>query len=154
VVLLDPATGLDGEWMREIADSMLASPDYTDRAEARAEKSNGSWADVDDTQLDDELDEHLIELPNGRVGWRISVPAMMSYWSELARPNSLPHSGTPTIVVRALRTSPPYVTSALLNGLRERLGDDLELVDLDCDHMVPQAKPEETGAVVRRMLAR
>ena len=38
LVLLDPAVGLDGGWMREIADEMFASPDYTDRAEARAEK--------------------------------------------------------------------------------------------------------------------
>ncbi|EID13366.1 lysophospholipase [Mycolicibacterium phlei RIVM601174] len=42
LVLLDPAVGLDGEWMRQIADDMFASPDYTDRAEARAEKANGS----------------------------------------------------------------------------------------------------------------
>src|SRR6201996_6621308 len=36
LVLLDPAIGLDGERMREIADAMLASPDYPDAAEARA----------------------------------------------------------------------------------------------------------------------
>ena len=35
LVLLDPAVGLDGGWMRDIADDMFASPDYTDRAEAR-----------------------------------------------------------------------------------------------------------------------
>ena len=93
LVLLDPAVGLDGGWMRDIADEMLASPDYTDRAEARDEKANGSWADVDARELDAELDEHLVELPDGRVGWRISIPAMMSYWSELARDFVLPHKG-------------------------------------------------------------
>ena len=46
LVLLDPATGLDGERMREIADEMLASPDYTDRDEARADKVSGSWGEV------------------------------------------------------------------------------------------------------------
>ena len=30
LVLLDPAIGLDGKWMREVAEAMLASPDYTD----------------------------------------------------------------------------------------------------------------------------
>lgn len=154
LVLLDPAAGLDGGWMAEIADSMLASPDYTDRAEASTEKSSGSWGDVDETQLRAELDEHLIGLPNGRVGWRISVPAMMSYWSELARPISLPDKGTRTILVRATRTSPPYVSEALLSGLRERLGDKFDLVDLDCDHMVGQAKPAETAAIIRRLLDR
>ena len=59
LVLLDPAVGLDGGWMREIADDMLASPDYTDREEARAEKANGSWGEVDAAELERELDEHL-----------------------------------------------------------------------------------------------
>lgn len=154
LVLLDPAVGLDGEWMREIAESMYSSPDYTDRAEARDEKSYGSWADVDDAQLDDELDEHLIALPNGRVGWRISVPAMMSYWSELARPNSLPDRRIRTVVVRAMRTSPPYVSNTLLAGLQDHLADGFELIDLDCDHMVAQAKPAETSVLIRRLLDR
>ncbi|WP_442929008.1 alpha/beta fold hydrolase [Mycobacterium sp. MS1601] len=152
LVLLDPAVGLDGEWMREIADAMFASPDYPDRAEARAEKRNGSWADVDDAQLDSELDEHLLTLPNGRLGWRISVPATMSYWSELARPASLPDKPIPTVLVRATRTSPPYVTDQLVAGLRQRLGAAFELVDMDCDHMVSQAKPAKTAAVIRRVL--
>ncbi|MDT4999362.1 MAG: lipase, partial [Mycobacterium sp.] len=57
LVLLDPAVDLDGAWMQEIADSMLASPDYTDRAEARNEKVTGSWADVPAADVDAELDE-------------------------------------------------------------------------------------------------
>ena len=101
LVLLDPAVGLDGGWMREIADQMLASPDYPDRAEARAEKVDGSWGEVDASELERDLDEHLITLPNGRMGWRISIPAMMSYWSELARPIAVPAAGTPTTLVRA-----------------------------------------------------
>ena len=72
LVLLDPAVGLDGGRMRDIADEMIASPDYTDREEAAAEKVNGSWGEVDPEELDRELDEHLIDLPGGRAGWRIS----------------------------------------------------------------------------------
>lgn len=150
LVLLDPAVGLDGAWMRDIANDMLASPDYTDRAEARSEKANGSWADVDADELDRELDEHLIEWPEGRVGWRISIPAMMSYWSELARPITLPPSMIPTTLVRASRTSPPYVTGELLAALKP--DRDFELMDFDCDHMVAQALPAETAAVIRKAL--
>ena len=69
-MLLDPAIGLDGGWMREIADAMLASPDYPDAAEARAEKATGSWAEVDPAVLDAEIDDHLVALPGGRYGWR------------------------------------------------------------------------------------
>ena len=149
VVLLDPAVGLDGTWMADIAAAMLAAPDYTDRAEARAEKANGSWADVPDAILDAELDEHLIALPNGRVGWRISIPAMMAYWSELARAIVLPPAGIATTLIRATMTSPPYVSDGLIAGLQERLGAHFRLVDLPCLHMVAQARPAEVAAVIR-----
>ncbi|HEU0192518.1 MAG TPA: alpha/beta hydrolase [Mycobacterium sp.] len=153
LVLLDPAIGLDGAWMADIAAAMLGSPDYPDRAEARAEKANGSWSDVDATLLDAELDEHLVALPNGRYGWRISLPAMMSYWSELARDIVLPPPGIATTLVRATHTSPPYVRDDLVGALQTRLGDKFELVDLDCDHMVAQARPSEVAAVIRDRLA-
>ena len=154
LLLLDPAIGLDGEWMREISESMLSSPDYTDRDEARMEKFSGSWTDVPPAELDDDLDEHLLALPNGRYGWRISVPAMMSYWSELARDIVLPHNGTPTTLVRAAWTSPPYVSETLVDGLWGRLGGDFTMVDFACQHMVAQAKPAETAALIRDMLGR
>jgi lipase len=152
LVLLDPAVGLDGGRMRDIANDMYASPDYTDRAEARSEKVNGSWADVEPAELDRELDEHLIDAPGGRVGWRIGIPAMLSYWSELARPIRLPGNEIPVTLVRAARTDPPYITDELLAGLGERR--DFALLDFDCDHMVPQARPADTAAVIRKQLER
>ncbi len=152
LVLLDPAVALDGRWMREVAEATLASPDYTDRAEARTEKATGSWADVGPADLDEDLDEHLIALPGGRYGWRVCIPAMASYWSELARDIVLPHKGTRTTLVRAAFQDPPYVTEALVDALSGRLGGDFRLVDFGCGHMVPLAKPAETAAVIRDML--
>ena len=152
LVLLDPATGLNGARMREIAEQMLASPDYTDREEARADKVSGSWGELTEDELEAELDEHLVPWPGGRVGWRVCLPAMMSYWSELARPILLPRSGTRTTLLRATKTDPPYVGDALVVALRDSLGPDFTLVDLDCDHMVPLARPEETAAAVRERL--
>jgi lipase len=152
LVLLDAAIGLDGIWIRDIADGMFASPDYTDRAEARAEKVNGSWAEVDAEELDRELTEHLIDLPGGRAGWRVSIPAMMSYWSELARPIPLLGSDLPVTLVRAAKTDPPYVTEELLGTLRGR--PDFTLTEFDCDHMVPHARPAETAAVIRTQFER
>jgi len=152
LLLLDPAVGLDGTWVRDIADAMLSSPDYPDPAEAREEKAAGSWADVDPAVLDADLDEHLVKLPNGRYGWRVSLPATMSYWSELARDIVLPPAGTPTTLVRAAWNSPPYVNDQLIAGLQERLGSDFELLDFECDHMVPHAKPTEVAALIRGLL--
>ncbi len=152
LVLLDPAIGLDGRWMAEIAEAMLSSPDYPSRDEARVEKATGTWSDVPEADLDEDLDEHLISTPGGRWGWRISIPAMTSYWSELARDIVLPHKGTPTTLVRALKTDPPYVSAELLEGLATQLGTDFRLVDLDCKHMVFLPMPTETAAVIRDML--
>ncbi len=122
LVLLDPAVGLDGAWMREIADAMLASPDYSDVAEARAAKTNGSWAGVDPVVVDAELDQHLVKLPGGRCTWRLSMPAMMSYWSELAREIVLPPKGIGTTLVQAAWTSPPYVTDRLVERSARAVG--------------------------------
>jgi len=152
LVLLDPAVGLDGLWMREIAEAMFSSPDYPDAAEARMEKSAGSWADVDPTLLDAELDEHLVKLASGRYGWRVSMPAMMSYWSELARDIVLPRAGTATTLVRATWTSPPYVSDQLVVALQRRLGADFQLLDFECNHMVAYAKPTEVAGVIRKHL--
>jgi lipase len=149
LLLLDPAVGLDGTWMRDIADAMFSSPDYPDAGEARMEKATGSWADVDPSLLDTELDEHLVELPSGRYGWRVSLPAMMSYWSELARDIVLPRAGTATMLVRAKQTSPPYVSDQLIAGLQQRLGPDFAMLDFDCNHMVPYARPAEVVALIR-----
>jgi len=154
LVLLDPAIGLNGKRMLAVAEAMLESPDYPDPAEARAEKVNAAWADVPVAEVDDELAEHLIELPNGRYRWRICVPAMMSYWSELARDIVLPRNGIPTTLIRGVRSDPPYVSDTLIDGLAEQIGPDFTLLDFDSRHMVPLAKPVETAAAIRDMLAR
>ncbi len=152
LVLLDPAVGLDGGWMAEIADAMLGSPDYLDAAEARAEKATGAWAEVDPAVLDDELEEHLVPTPDGRYRWRVSLPAMVSYWSELAREVVLPAPGTSTTLLRAKWTTPPYVSDELIASLRQRLGADFRLLDVECDHMVAQARPAEVAAAIREEL--
>ncbi len=77
---------------------------------------------------------------------------MLSYWSELTRPIALPRAGTPSTLVRATRTSPPYVTDDLVATLNTVLESNLTLLEWDCDHMVPLAKPAETAAVISGLL--
>ena len=141
LVLLDPAIGLDGDWMRQIAEQMVAYPDYTDRAEAKSDKVAGAWSDVPDHVIEAELDDHLIHLP-----------AVVTAWSELARNITLPENIIRVTLLRATRTSPPYVTTGLLDALATKLGDRFELVDVDCDHMVSQSRPTETAAAIRSHL--
>lgn len=152
LVLLDPAVALDGRWMREVAEDMYNSPDYTSREEARDEKVGGSWGEVAEDELERELDEHLVDQADGRVGWRISIPAMLCYWSELTRAVPVPRDGTPTTLVRARHTDPPYAGDELIATLDAGLGSDFVLLEWDCDHMVPLAKPAETAALIRDRL--
>ncbi|EOM77439.1 alpha/beta hydrolase [Rhodococcus rhodnii] len=152
LVLLDPAIGQAPSRMRAVADATIASPDYDDAEQARSEKIHGAWADVAPEILDAEIAEHLVVEPSGRAHWRYSVPALVAAWGELSRDLVVPAEPVPTILVRAARVEPPYVTDALRGALRERLGDHLREVDLDCDHMVPQARPEDVAALVRSVL--
>nr|WP_305092131.1 alpha/beta hydrolase [Prescottella sp. R16] len=152
LVLLDPAIGLEPELSGRIAGLVAEYPDYTDAAEARAEKAHGSWGDVPTEALDADIAEHLIALPNGRVGWRMSIPAVVASWGEMARGFVLPPTGMPTVLVQALRVQPPYVTPVFRAALSEHLGPDLTIADLDCDHMVPHAVPDDVAAFVRKLL--
>lgn len=151
LVLLDPAAELPPERLLEVAESTVRHDDYTDAEEARSDKVHGAWNDVPTDLLDEELADHLIDAEGGRVRWRTSTAAVVSSWGELARPMAVPPPTIPTVVVRASRVQPPYLS----DECRERLAADLDhvtFVDLDCDHMVPQAKGPESAAVVADLL--
>lgn len=154
LVLLDPAIGLDPALMAQIAAANLASPDYTDLAEARSDKQASAWSpdEVDPALLERELAEHLVPTTGGRVGWRIFQPAITSYWGQLARPFVLPPADLPTVLVQAAKVQPPYVTAEFRAALTAHLGDRLTAHDFDCDHMVVQARPAETAALIAAVL--
>ncbi|MCJ0976678.1 alpha/beta hydrolase [Rhodococcus sp. ARC_M12] len=152
LVLLDPAIALPPEELLEVAEATAKSPDYTDADEARSEKIHGAWADVPTELLDREVADHLVPADGGKAAWRMSIPAIVATWGELARPIVVPAVSIPTIVVRAMRVEPPYVTEEFLAALHDTLGENLRTVELDCDHMVGQAKPVEVAELVRSVL--
>jgi lipase len=47
---------------------------------------------------------------------------------------------------------PPFVTPEFRAALTERLGANLTVLEWDCDHMVAQARPAETAALIRSVL--
>lgn len=148
LVLLDPATGLDPQTINDIAEAGLARPDYADIAEARHDKLSTAWADVAPELLEDELAEHLVATANGRVGWRMSLPAVTSYWGQLARELVLPPPQVRTVLVRAGQA--PFVTAATLDAFATL--PRCTLHEFDCDHMVAQARPADTAELVRSVL--
>ncbi|WP_328405210.1 alpha/beta hydrolase [Nocardia sp. NBC_00403] len=152
LVLLDSAIALEPELLMDVALSSLASPDYVDVEHARRDKMATGWSEVDPRLLDAELAEHLMPTADGRVGWRISLPAVNSYWGQLARHYVLPPRDLPTVLVQAMKVVPPFVTPEFRAALIERLGDNLTLLEWDCDHMVAQIRPAETAALIRSAL--
>ncbi len=152
LVLLDPAIALNPRELLDVAAATVEHPDYTDAAEARSEKVHGAWADVPQTLLDSELAEHLVPTANGRVGWRLSIPAVTASWGEMARDFVLPPVQLRTVLVQAMRVQPPYVTPAFRTALNAHLGDNLTVHEFHCEHMVPLALPAETAALVRALL--
>ena len=152
LVLLDPAIGLDGAWMREIADAMLASPDYPDAAEARAEKATGSWADVDPAVLDAEL-ERTPRRAAGRAVRLAGQPARDDVVLERAGPRIvLPPNGISTTLVRAAWTSPPYVTDELIAGLRSGWAPSSSWWTSTATTWWQQARPAEVAASIRERM--
>ncbi|MXP20700.1 alpha/beta fold hydrolase [Gordonia sp. HNM0687] len=150
LVLLDPAQGLDPPWALEVATDSLANWDYADADHARSTKRDEGWADIPEALLDKEIDEHLIPLANGRMGWRVSAPAAATAWSEMARDAVLPPAGLPTAVVVADRVRPPFVGADFLASC---VGvESTRVVHADCGHMVPYLAPELTAALIREMV--
>ncbi len=148
LVLLDPAIELEPERLNEIALSTLASADYDDVASARQEMLETGWCNVEPRLLDADIAEHLIHTADGRLGWRMSLPAVNSYWGQLARQAVLPPPELPTVVVQAMKVDPPFVSSEFRAALTERLGSGLTVLEWDCHHMVAQECPAQTAALV------
>ncbi|MGC4960468.1 alpha/beta fold hydrolase [Gordonia sp. DT218] len=154
LVLLDPAQGLDPAMTLQVATDSLEHWDYADAAAAKSAKRAEGWADIPEELLDKEIDDHLTDRTNGRVGWRVSAPAAATAWSEMARDAVLPPPGLPTTVVVADRVDPPFVRPAFLEACATERPDSVEIVHADCEHMVPFLAPELTARVIRSMVDR
>ncbi|ADG97140.1 alpha/beta hydrolase fold protein [Segniliparus rotundus DSM 44985] len=152
LLLLDPAIGARREQLTEYADWFVEHHSYRDRDEAFADKKSEAWADVPDEILQAELDEHFVELPDGRFFWRFSPAALITSWSELARPWALPPAGITATVLVADKVQPPYFNPEYEQALRERLGDALTVAHLDVNHMVLEERPEVVGELARELL--
>lgn len=152
LVLLDPAVEIDPTMAADAAEDACAPGVWADADSATADKA-GAWDGVPLHLVQAEVAEHLAELADGRFAWRTCAPALVTAWSEMARPHVLPPAGTRTVFAPALRVQPPFASAGFVEALTDRLGDDLSVHPLDCAHMVPQLRPADVGALVRPLLA-
>lgn len=152
LVLLDPAVGLPPQMLLDISLDTLRSPDYTDIAEARSDKLDNAWGEVAPELLEAELAEHMIATNNGRVGWRMSLPAVIAGWGELAHPYVLPPANLRTVLVQAMKVQPPLVMPNFRRALIDHLGPNLTVHEFDCDHMVAESRPAQVADLIRPLL--
>jgi lipase len=144
LVLLDPVTGVDPVLALERAS--LPARLFADPRDAYQAQRH-DWPEATEAEITEELGEHLEQTDQG---WRFRYqpPAVTTAWSEMTRAPVLPSPGTPTLLVRATRE--PYVTPAFVSGCHLMLGDEFELVDIDCGHMIYLERPAETGELITR----
>ncbi|WP_073458448.1 alpha/beta fold hydrolase [Pseudonocardia thermophila] len=150
LVLLDPALGLDPQDMLESAENTRADESFPDRAAARAAKVEAWGPGVPDELVDAELDAHLHE-DGGRWRYRFCRSAVVTAWSEMARPAVVPPPGIPTLIVPAKHAD--YVSPDWLADCRAAAGDALTVVEVDSGHMVHLERTAEVAAAVGPFLA-
>jgi len=150
LVLLDPAIGLDPEDMLEAAENTRADETYPDRAAARAGLVERWGPNVPAARLDAELDAHLYE-EAGRLRFRYCRSAVVTAWSEMARPKIVPPPGIPTLIMPAKQAD--YVSPEWLDACRGAIGDALTVVEVDAGHMVYLERTADVAAAVGPFLA-
>jgi lipase len=130
LVLLDPAIGLDPYDMLEAAEDTRADESYPDLATARADRAQ-RWEGIADDLVDAELAEHLMS-DGDRLRYRYCRAAVVTAWSEMARPAVVPPGRT--LIVPAAKAE--FVRPEWLDACRAELGDALTVAEVDAGHMV------------------
>lgn len=137
--------------------------------EAEDERADKSFATVDeaiDTRietaplhstprelLEEEMAEHLVRSPDGRLRYRYCQSAVVAAWSEMCTdPPLFEQTRVPTLLVLAERSD--LVTREQLGEWHDGLGDLLEIVRVPGGHVVLWDAYEETADAVAEFLAR
>lgn len=147
LVLLDPAVARPGAFGAERAVAALADDGFATRDEAAEWRRHGLADGTDvDAAVAEELDVHLQQGDDGRWRFRWFPPAVVTAWGEVCRPVPSSPPRRPTRLVVARRGG--MVTPDLVATLRDRLGDQLDVVELDSGHLVLWDAPAATAEAV------
>jgi lipase len=149
LVLLDPAVGISRRAARDEAAKSLVLPSFGGVEEARADRA-ARWPDAQPSFVDDELTGNLVrDDADGRWRPRWRPTVVVTAYSEMARPAVAPPKEVPTLVLRSVSAGvvrPGFLEACARDG-------DVRVVDVDCGHMVLEARPEETLRHVGEFLA-
>ncbi|WP_131740437.1 alpha/beta hydrolase [Actinomadura roseirufa] len=145
LVLLDPAIGLDPATAAARARDAMIPRTFADAARARASLA-ARWPAASPETLDDEVREHLEPAPDGRSRWRFEPAAIVTAYSEMARPPLPPPAGLPTHLVIATRSD--TVRPEFIVACRTALGPALTISEIDTGHMLYIDDPAGTGTLL------
>ncbi len=145
LLLLDPAIGLDPEEALRQARGYLSPVSFADVAEARAYRA-ARWTEAPDDAVDEEVAEHLEPTPDGRLRWRFEPAAVVTAYSEMARPHLTPPADLPTHLVIATRAD--LVRPEFVVDCRAALGPRLAISEIEAGHMLYVDRLEETGTLI------
>ncbi|MGQ0573546.1 MAG: alpha/beta fold hydrolase [Pseudonocardia sp.] len=148
LALLDPAVGLDPRDMLHAAEDSRADETFPDLVAARAHRAI-RWAGIADELVEAELAEHLVQ-DGTRLRYRYCQGAVVTAWSEMARPAVLPPEGMPTLLVPALQSE--FVKPRWVKACRAALGDSLTVAEVDSGHMVYLECTGEVTALLAEFL--
>lgn len=147
LALLDPSTGLSPVTCEEVALEELEPDTWPDLDAARAVFAE-TWSSAEAADL--EVSANFVQTADGRWRRRYSPVMAVTAWSEMARRPVLPPRGTRTLLIPA--TKADFVSPELVAALRDRLGADLTVREVDSGHAVYLERPAEVGALLREFL--
>jgi lipase len=149
-VLLDPAIQVPPHVAGDSAAAELREPVYPDRETFVAERLDAN-PQTPRLYVEEDAEQHLEPLPDGRFRRRACQPAVVSIYGEIASAPSPPE----TLRVRTLLLyAPDYglVRESQLAAYRHALGDRLRIVAVPGMHMVMWDAFEETASAVAQFL--
>ena len=151
LALLDPSTGLSPQRCFEIAVEECEPELWASMDAARADFTE-MWSGMPAEAIELELSANFVPTADGQ--WqRKYLPAMaVSAWSQMARQPVLPPPGMRTLLLPA--TKADFVSPELVAALRDRLGADLTVTEVDSGHVLYLEQPAEVGALLREWLCK
>jgi len=154
MVLLDPAIWVPPPMALERAERSRWEVAYTTVEEAIAARVGSGGVELTPrSELEEEMREHLVESPDGRLRFRYSQSAVVAAFGEMAKPPpALETLSAPTLLVRGADSE--VVPDLLLEVVQEGLGALLEVVTVPGGHVVLWDAFDETADAIEQFLGR
>jgi len=151
-VLLDPAIQILPHVGLDFAEDAARDYSFGSADEAIAARlANG--APTPREFLEEEVREHLVPSPDGRLRWRFCRPAVVTAYGELCTEPPAPAAlGVPVLLVHASQFG--LVREEQLAEYRRQLGDRPEVVGVPGGHVVYWDAYEQTANAVEAFLTR